>query len=604
MTLPRTSGRAPFPDLQSYLAHLEQIGELRRVKVEVDPKFEIAEIVQRVIRQNGPALLFENVKGADFPVVLNMFGSERRIEAALGRHPQEIGRELLSLVQRLNPPTLRTLWSARANLLRARFMKPDVVSRAPAQEVVEAPRLDRLPNLWSWPRDGGPFITWGPTLTEDPRSRRRNFGLYRLQIFDEKTTGMHWQSMKGGRGHHYEAEKRNVPLDAAVVLGGDPVTMLSAIFPLPEDFDELGFAGYVRGWATPMVQGKSVSMLVPANAEFVLEGSVPPHERRMEGPFGDHFGHYSEAELFPIFNVKTVTRRKHAICPAAVVGKPPQEDKWVGNAAGDIIGPLIKVVNPNITDLFGWDDAAFHNLLAVSLAERHPKEVLKVAFNLMGTGQLALTKVALMVREDVPVRNWPALLRELWYRFEPEEKMILIPIAPLDTLDYTSYRLHVGSKLILDATGDAVTSEAPPRDIYDPRSIDRRILAYKVLDGGFVVVVVKENPREVLEGLVRWAGLGPVRFITAVSEDVDLADQTSTIWGIFTRFDPARDMIFQKQEFIGARPVYSGRVGIDATWKEGYPPPVTIPEDTIRLVERRWEDYFEGKYERQARGRW
>jgi 4-hydroxy-3-polyprenylbenzoate decarboxylase len=162
----------------------------------------------------------------------------------------------------------------------------------------------------------------------------------------------------------------------------------------------------------------------------------------------------------------------------------------------------------------------------------------------------------------------------------------------------------VGSKLILDATVEAVTSEAPPRDIYDPRTVDRRILDYKVLEGGFVVVVVKENPREVLQGLVRWDGLGPVRFVTAVSDDVDLADQTSTIWGIFTRFDPARDMIFQKQEFVGARPLYSGRIGIDATWKEGYPPPVTVPEDTIRLVERRWEEYFEGNYERQPRGRW
>ncbi|MCU0621200.1 MAG: UbiD family decarboxylase [Gemmatimonadales bacterium] len=598
------AARAPYPDLQSFLAALERRGELLRVTAEVDPKFEIAELVQRVIRQDGPALLFERVKGADFPVVLNMFGSTQRIELALGRHPQAIGQELLELVQRLNPPTLRTLWNARANLLRARFMKPDVVSRAVAQEVVEAPRLDRLPNLWSWPRDGGPFITWGPTLTQDPRNGRRNFGLYRLQVFDERTTGMHWQSMKGGRGHHFEAERRNVPLETAVVLGGDPVTMLSSIFPLPEDFDELGFAGYVRGWATPMVAGKSVRMLVPANAEFVLEGVVPPHERRMEGPFGDHYGHYSEADPFPVFHVTTVTRRRNAVCPAAVVGKPPQEDKWVGNAAGEIIGPLIKVVNPNIRDLFAWDDAVFHNLLAVSLTERHPKEVLKVALNLMGTGQLALTKVALMVRDDVSVHDFPALLRELWYRFEPEERMLLIPIAPLDTLDYTSYRLHVGSKLILDATGEPVTTEPPPRDIHDPRRLDPRVLRYKVLDGGFVVVVVKENPREVLKGLVQWDGLGPVRFVTAVSDDVDLADQTSTIWGIFTRFDPARDMIFQRQAFVGARPLYSGRIGIDATWKEGYPPPVTVPEETIRLVDRRWGEYFPAGYEKRVRGSW
>jgi 4-hydroxy-3-polyprenylbenzoate decarboxylase len=204
----------------------------------------------------------------------------------------------------------------------------------------------------------------------------------------------------------------------------------------------------------------------------------------------------------------------------------------------------------------------------------------------------------------VNVHDFPALLRELWYRFEPEERMLLIPIAPLDTLDYTSYRLHVGSKLILDATGEPVTTEPPPRDIHDPRRLDPRVLRYTVLDGGFVVVVVKENPREVLQGLVQWDGLGPVRFVTAVSDDVDLADQTSTIWGIFTRFDPARDMIFQRQAFVGARPLYSGRIGIDATWKEGYPPPVTVPEETIRLVDRRWGEYFPAGYEKRVRGSW
>ena len=589
-----TSSRAPYADLHRFVAHLESLGELVRVRAEVDPVLEVSEIVQRVIRRNGPALLFERVKGADFPLVMNLFGSARRIELALGRHPQEIGAELITLVQHLNPPTLKGLWAARRQLARARFMRPALVRRAPVQEVEEDPRLDRMPNLTTWPRDGGPFITWGPTLTEDPRTGRRNFGLYRLQVFDQRTTGMHWQSMKGGRGHHFEAERLNRPLETAVVLGGDPVTMLSAIFPLPEDVDELTFAGYVRGAATRFVRARSIGLLVPANAEFILEGTVPPHERRTEGPFGDHYGHYSEAELFPVFNVRKVTRRKNPIYPAAVVGKPPQEDKWIGIAAAEIVGPLIRVVNPNIVDLYAFDDAGFHNLLAVAVKERHPKEVLKTAFNLIGTGQLSLTKVTVMLREDVPVRDFGAVLRELWYRFEPGERMLLIPIAPLDTLDYTSYRLHVGSKLILDATGEPVTTDPPPRGVPDPAGFDPRVRGHRLMDGGFLVVVVDREPREVLERLVRWDGLGPVRFVVAVSEDVDLTDDTSTIWGIFTRFDPARDMLFTEQKFVGARPVYSGRIGIDSTWKEGYPPPVTMPEAVVKLVDRRWEEYFGG----------
>ena len=583
----------PWPDLQSFVAELERIGELKRVRVEVDPKFEASEIVQRVVRENGPALLFERVKGAQFPLVMNLFGSDRRIELALGRHPQQIGQELLGLIQRLNPPSLKAFWAARGQLWRARHMRPRKVGSAPVQEVVEEPRLSSLPNLWSWPRDGGPFVTWGPTLTVSPANGRRNFGLYRLQVFDDHTTGMHWQSMKGGRGHHYEAERRNAPLDAAVVLGGDPVTMLSAIFPLPEDFDELGFAGYVRGAPTRLVPGRSVALDVPANSEVVLEGIVPAGERRMEGPFGDHYGHYSEAELFPVFHVKRMTRRRDPIVPAAVVGKPPQEDKWIGRAVGEIVGPLIKVVNPNIVDLFASDDAVFHNLLTVSCKERHPKEVLKTSFNLLGTGQLALTKVTLMVREEVPVRDYRRVLRELWHRFDPAERMLLIPTAPLDTLDYTSYTLHVGSKLILDATGEVVQAAEPPRGIEDPARVDPRITGHRLVEG-FLVVRVKEKAREVLDRLLKWEGLGPVRFIAAVSEDVKLDDRTDLIWGIFTRFDPARDMMFGEQRFVGAKPVYGGRIGIDATWKPGYPPVVEMPVETVKLVDGRWGEYFGG----------
>ncbi len=592
------------PDLQSFVAQLERAGELRRVRVEVDPKHEASELAQRVIRQNGPALLFERVKGADFPLLMNMFGSERRIELALGRHPREIGQELIGLFERLNPPSLAAFWSARSQLARARFMRPRRVSSAPVQEVVEEPRLDRLPNLWSWPRDAGPFITYGPTITRHPATHKRNFGLYRLQVFDERSTGMHWQSMKGGRGHHFEAEQRNESLAAAVVLGGDPITMLAAILPLPEDMDELMLAGYLRGAATQFVAAKSIALDVPANAEFILEGVVPPGVRRLEGPFGDHFGHYSEADPFPVFQVRKVTRRRNAIYPGAVVGKPPQEDKWIGIACGDIVGPLIRVVNPAVVELHAHEDACFHNLLVVSMVERHPKEALKVALNLIGTGQLSLTKVTAMVQRGVNVRNFSALLTELWHRFEPTERMLLLPVAPLDTLDYTSYRLHVGSKLILDATGDVVTPDAPPTSIHDPSKFDQRITAHRVLAGGFVVVAVRERPREVLEGMVRWEGLGPVKFVAAVSQDVDLDDETSVIWGIFSRFDPARDMIFAKQSFRGAAPVYGGRIGIDATWKEGYPPPVTMPEETIRLVDRRWEEYFAGSYEKRPRGRW
>jgi UbiD family decarboxylase len=581
-----------FPDLGSFVDHLKRTGRLHRVRAEVDPVLEVSEIMQRVVRERGPALLFERPKGSPYPLVMNLFGSADRIELALGRHPQAIGAELVTTLQRLNPPSIKALWQSRKFFGRARFMRPRTVSQAPVQEVREAPRLTALPHLKCWPRDGGRFVTFGPTLTADPVTHRRNYGLYRLQVFDDATTGMHWQSMKGGRGHHFEAERRGVPLEAAVILGGDPILMLSAILPLPEDFDELAFAGFLRGAPTELVRGTSVSLEVPANAEFVIEGIVPPGERRMEGPFGDHFGHYSEAAEFPVFSVRQVTHRRNPLYPATVVGKPPQEDKFMGVAAGEMIGPLIRMINPNIVDLYAFENASFHNLLAVAVKERHPKEVLKTAFNLLGTGQLSLTKVMVMVREDVDPRNFSALLRELWYRFEPEERMLLLPIAPLDTLDYTSYRMHVGSKLVFDATGEPVTTDAPPRTVTDPATLDRRVRRHRLLDGGFLVVDVEHEPRAVLERLVRSEELGPIKFVVAVSGDVELQDEASLLWGIFTRFDPARDLVVREQTFIGARPVYRGRIGIDATWKTGYPPVVTMDPDIVKLVDSRWGEYF------------
>ncbi len=584
----------PFTGLKDFVTTLEHQGELVRVTAPVDPNLEISELVQRVVRQDGPALLFENVQGAGFPLLMNTFGSMKRIEIALGRHPQEIGQELVTTIQGLTPPSPKKLWQHREFLARARHMRPATTRLAPVQQVVAQPRLDLLPAITSWPRDGGPFITFGPTLTEDPRTAKRNYGLYRLQVYDARTTGMHWQSMKGGRAHHWEAERLGRDLPTAVVLGGDPLLMLAAIMPLPEDMDELTFVGLIRGAPTRFTRGRDIPLMVPADAEFILEGYVAAGERRTEGPFGDHFGHYSEAEQFPVFHVRTMTHRIGAIYPASVVGKPPQEDKWMGLAVGEMIGPLIKVVNPNIVDLSANDAAGFHNLLVGACKERHPKEVLKTALSLLGTGQLALTKMVVLLREDANVRDFSAMLRELWYRWEPRERFILLPIGALDTLDYTSFKFHVGAKAIFDAAGELVTTDAPPTDVHDPARFDARVTRHKLLDGGFLVVQVKDQPRDVLEGLVRWEGLGPIKFIVAVSDDVDLDDEENLIWGIWTRFDPALDFVFSEQRFEGARPVYGGRLGINATWKEGYPLPLTMPDEVVRLVDRRWGEYFPG----------
>ena len=583
------SGLMPFGDLQEFVRHLEQKGQLKRIRVEVDPELEVTEITQRVLQEHGPALLFERPKGSSTPLLMNLFGTIDRVRAALGREPAAIGHELLSTLERVNPPSLKGIWNSRSVLRRALFTRPSNVRSAPCQEVVEAPDLTRLPVLKCWPHDAGRFITLGMVLTQHPRTRRRNLGLYRLQVFSRSETGMHWQSMKGGRGHYWEAEQAGKDLEVAVVIGADPLLMMASILPLPEDLDEIAFAGFLRGKSVPMIRAKTIDLLVPANAEFVLEGVVPAGERRIEGPFGDHFGHYSDAAEFPVFHVRNVTHRRNAIYAGTVVGKPPQEDKFLGIAAGEMIGPLIKVINPNIVGMCAYVGAGFHNFLVVSLKERHPKEALKTAMSLLGTGQLSLTKVMVLVGPDRDPHDFRAVLQDMWHRFNPEDHMWLLPFAPLDTLDFTSFKMHVGSKLVIDAAGEIVERADPPRAV-DPSRFDGRVESWKLLDGGFLAIVVRSNAREVLQNLVK-APLG-VRFVVAVSADVRLDDDENLQWGIFTRFDPARDMFFGDQVFVGARPVYRGTIGIDATWKEGYPPPLVMDESVVKLVDRRWAEYW------------
>ena len=578
-----------FLNLQAFTAHLEATGRLHRVRAEVDPVLEAPEIAQRVLREGGPALLFERPRGAEFPLLMNLFGTMDRVTSALGREPGEIAEELLATVARINPPSLTGIWESRHTIKKGLLTQPRSVSTGPVQEVIEQPNLSSLPVVQCWPGDAGRFITYGMVMTRHPETRRRNFGLYRLQVFDDTSTGMHWQSMKGGRGHYWEAERRGEDLEVAVVIGCDPVLMMASILPLPEDVDEIAFAGFLRGRSTRLVRATSIGLSVPADAEFILEGVVTSGERRLEGPFGDHFGHYSEAAEFPVFHVRRVTHRRNPIYVATVVGKPPQEDKFLGAAAGEMVGPLIRLINPNIVDMCAYVGAGFHNLLVVALDERHPREVLKTAMSLLGNGQLSLTKVMILVRPDQDPSDFRRTLEAVWHRSRFEDHLLLLPVAPLDTLDFTSFKMHVGSKLVIDATGEVIHPEASRlRD--EPNRFDARVERFKLLDGGFLVVVVSHEARDVLSRLLE-ASLG-VRFIVAVSGDVDLNDDENLQWGIFTRFDPARDMLFERQEFEGARPVYGGAVGIDATWKEGYPRPLEADESTEKLVDRRWGDYF------------
>jgi len=588
---------SPPEDLHAYLDLLETAGELRRVQVEVDPELEIAEIASRAVRAKAPALLFERVKGSTYPVAINVFASERRLELALGRHPEAIGEEITRAAERLQPPSLSGLWDCRSTVLRAMNMRMRRVRSAPCQELVRDPDLDRLPVLKCWPGDGGRFITFPIVITTGRRGHTRNLGLYRMQVFSKTETGMHWQIQKGGGFHHHEAEKRGDPLEIAVAIGADPILCMAAMWPLPEGIDEAAFSGFIRGSPARMTRAVSVDMDVPADAEFVLEGIVPPFERRLEGPFGDHYGHYSHAAEFPVFRVQKVTRKRHPVYLAAVVGKPPQEDMYLGNAAQEMFTPFLKIMRPEVRDVWSFYEGGFHTLLAVSMESRYKKEGIKTALGLLGEGQLSLTKAIIVVDHETSAKNFRALLRDVRQRFKPSRDFILIPGTSMDTLDFAGPSLNLGSKMILDATGDLGPWPPPggvPTTPPAPGEGLGGILAHRYLESALLVVKLAAGPpgsaRERLEALVRKKELGFIKIIAVVSEDVDIEDDVSLLWGIFTRFDPATDVVFARSTLEGVCPVYDGPLGIDATHKPGYPDPLVMDPAVVERVDRKWEE--------------
>jgi UbiD family decarboxylase len=590
-----------FAAYGDFVRYLESSGELHRVRLEVDPYLEITEIASRGIKEQKPALLFEKVKGSPYPLVINTLASERRCELALQKHPEQLGEELVGFLADAISPGFRTLAKHRSLVGRFLHVPVRTVTGAISQEVVEEPNLDLLPVLWCWPKDGGRFLTLPQVVSYDPRDGRRNIGMYRMHVFDRRTTGMHWQIQKGGGFHFYQAEKLNRPLELAVALGTDPALLMATVAALPENLDEAMFAGFLRGKRSKFVRGRSINIAVPAEAEFILEGVVRPGERHLEGPFGDHFGHYSHAAEFPVFHLQSITRRRNPVYPATVVGIPPMEDKFIGDATQSILGPLVRLLHSEICDMWAYYEAGFHNLLVVAVDQRYGKEAMKTALGLLGLSQLSLTKCVILVSEGVNVKSFAAVMKEILHNFNPHKDFVLLPRVPLDTLDFTSYTMNLGSKMIIDATRKE-PDQKPRRPKHAGReghrlprlrTVDRRIADQHLLHDALLLVTVHGQGMPVLKKLLKHPALEDIPVIAVVSEDVDVRERESAIWGVFTRFDCERDVLFAHQRLIGACPVYDGPMGIDATWKRGYPEPLRMTDEVRQKVEERWDRYWQ-----------
>src|SRR5450631_3957112 len=444
-----------YADLREFIRALDKHGELKRIPFEVDPELEITEFADRSVKNAGPALLFENPKGSKIPVLINAFASTKRMEIALESTADDVAGRISEFLQMRMPEGIIGKLKMLPMLAEVGAFFPKIVSGGPCKEVIRKNdfSLDYFPVLKCWPHDGGRFITLPMVFSKNPDTGKRNCGCYRLQVYDERTTGMHWQIHKQGAEHYRRLMKegKQKRMDVAVALGSDPATMYSAILPLPPDLDEMMIAGFLRGKPVEMVKCETSDLEVPANAEIVLEGYVELGELRREGPFGDHTGFYSLDDDYPVFHVTCVTQRKEPIYVTTVVGPPPMEDFYMGKAIERIFLPLMRLQLPEVRDICMPAEGVFHNLILVSIRKSYPGHARKVMSAIWGLGQAMFSKCIVVVDEDVNVQDVREVTWKALNNIDPERD-IQFTMGPVDSLDHSSRLPNYGSKMGVDAT--------------------------------------------------------------------------------------------------------------------------------------------------------
>jgi 4-hydroxy-3-polyprenylbenzoate decarboxylase len=444
-----------YRDLRDFIGALEENRELKRIPFEVDPILEIAEFADRAVKQGGPALLFEKPKGYATPVLINSFASMRKMEIALEvASVEEVAARIVEFLEMRMPEGLIGKLRMLPKLAEMGAFVPKVVSKGACQEVVRTEGFSLLdfPVLQCWPQDGGRFITLPMVFSRNPDTGKRNCGMYRMQVFDERTAGMHWQTHKQGAEHYRRAQHHGSRrMDVAVAIGSDPATMYSAILPLPPDLDEMLIAGFLRQSPVEMVKCQTSDLEVPANAEIVLEGYVELGELRTEGPFGDHTGYYSLADEYPVFHVTCVTERKEPIYATTIVGPPPMEDYYMGKAVERIFLPLMRLQLPEVRDIAMPPEGVFHNLILVAIRKSYPGHARKVMHAIWGLGQAMFSKCIVVVDEDVDVQNYREVAWKALNHIDPERDIQFV-MGPVDSLDHSSRLPNYGSKMGVDAT--------------------------------------------------------------------------------------------------------------------------------------------------------
>ncbi len=562
-----------FADLRQFLDHLRRDRDVVEVSAPVDAHLEVAEIHRRVIAAGGPALLFTNVRGKAFPLVTNLFGTARRAELAFGERPLRLIRDIVHLAETIMPPSPRKVWGARG--LAAELLKVGVRRQrsGPVTEVVKQDLgLDQLPVIMSWPEDGGPFVTLPLVYTTHPDGRGSNLAMYRLHVHDGRTTGMHWQIGKGGGFHYQLAEARGQA----------------------ENVPEVMLASLIAGRRLPQVPGPNghPHPLV-ATAEFAIMGEVPPHVRRPEGPFGDHYGYYSLQHDYPVFQVRQIAYRHDAIYPATVVGKPRQEDFYIGDLLQELLSPLFPLVMPAVQQLWSYGETGYHSLAAAVVKQRYKREAMASAFRILGEGQLSLTKFLLLTDRAVQLQDFRATLEHVLARTDPRVDLYVFSNLSMDTLDYTGPTVNEGSKGVWLGLGDPVRDL--PRAFAPPVPPPPDVADVRVFCGGCLVVQGRPyaDDREAAARLATHPAFAGWPLVV-VTDDAARATRSEMnfLWTTFTRFEPAADIHAAATRVVRHHVSYEPPVVIDARMKPWYPAELSCRPDIAARVSERWKEYF------------
>lgn len=584
-------------NLRQFLDLLRANDQLLTIDTPVDPYLEIAEIHRRVIAQGGPALLFTRVKDSSFPVVTNLFGTHLRLELAFGRRPLDFVRGLVELVEHSMPPSLQTLWNAKGLLAQGLRVGLKTVNNGPVLDNLQSPaRLTELPLLTSWHSDGGAFVTLPLVYTEHPDGLGHNLGMYRIQRFDDTTTGIHWQIHKGGGFHFFAAEQRNQALPMTLYIGGSPALMLAAIAPLPENIPELLLASLLQGKKLHLVADPRGGHPLVAEAEFAIKGAVPPHLRQPEGPFGDHYGYNSLQHDYPVFQTTHLYHRRDAIYPATVVGRPRQEDYFIGDFLQDLLSPLFPLVMKGVIQLKTFGETGFHCLAAARVTDRYPREAFAAGLRILGEGQLSLTKFLLLTDGSIDVADFPRLWQHILERIHWQRDLFVFANVSQDTLDYTGPSVNKGSKAMMLGLGREKCRDLPtvftgslPEHCSHPAAYLPGTLVVQGAPYSTASQLAVELARH--EGVAAW----PVIILVDSTSETTRSLQ-EFLWSFFTRFEPAADIHCCKQTVhrfhVGLQPP----VVFDCRMKPWYTAVLEVDPATKRQVDERLADLLPSQY--------